>query len=70
MQENSERVQRFIDAFEKLYGRKPLPEDAVGDFTVQVAQDMRIRVGGARYYIRWGYGKRRKADASTDFSRL
>jgi hypothetical protein len=53
MQENSERVQRFIDAFEKLYGRKPRPEDAIGDFTVQVAQDMRMSVGGARYYLRW-----------------
>ena len=52
MQENSERVQRFIDAFEKLYGRKPRPEDAIGDFTVQVAQDMRMSVGGARYYLR------------------
>jgi hypothetical protein len=52
MQENSERVQRFIDAFEKLYGRKPRPEDVVGDFTVQVARDFRMRVGAAHYYIR------------------
>jgi hypothetical protein len=32
---------------------KPRPEDAIGGFTVQVAQDMRMSVGGARYYIRW-----------------
>jgi hypothetical protein len=28
MQEEIDRVQRFIEAFEKLYGRKPKPEDA------------------------------------------
>ena len=49
---NSERVHRFIEAFEKLYGRKPRPEDAEGTFTIQVAQDMQMSVGGARYYIR------------------
>jgi len=53
MQENSERIQKFIDAFEKLYGRKPGREDAFGNFIVQVAQDMRMSVGGARYYICW-----------------
>ena len=51
-QKNSERVNRFIEAFEKLYGRKPRPEDAEGNFTIQVAQDMEMSVGGARYYIR------------------
>jgi hypothetical protein len=52
MQENSERIQRFIEAFERLYGRKPRPEDAVGVFMVQVAQEMQMSVGGARYYLR------------------
>ena len=51
-QENSERIYRFIDAFSKLYGRKPQPEDAVGDFAVQVARDLQMHVGGARYYLR------------------
>jgi len=50
-QKNSERVHRFVEAFEKLYGRKPRPEDAEGNFTIQVAQDMQMSVGGARYYI-------------------
>lgn len=52
MQREPERVHRFIEAFEKLYGRKPRPEDAEGNFTIQVAQDMEMSVGGARYYIR------------------
>jgi len=52
MQNNRERVDRFIEAFEKIYGRKPKAEDADGDFKIQVAQDMQMRVGGARYYIR------------------
>jgi hypothetical protein len=52
MQDNRERVDRFIEAFEKLYGRKPHAEDADGDFKIQVAQDMQMSVGGARYYIR------------------
>jgi hypothetical protein len=52
MQDNMERVDRFIEAFEKLYGRKPNAEDADGNFKVQVAQDMQMSVGGARYYIR------------------
>ena len=43
---------RFIEAFEKLYGRKPKAEGADGDFKIQVAQDMQMSVGGARYYIR------------------
>jgi hypothetical protein len=51
MQE-ADRVHRFIEAFEKLYGRKPRPQDAEGDFTIQVAEDMKMSVGGARYYIR------------------
>jgi len=29
---------RFIEAFEKLYGRKPKAEGADGDFKIQVAQ--------------------------------
>ena len=52
MPEEADRVPRFIEAFEKLYGRKPRPEDANGNFTVQVAQDVEMSVGGARYYIR------------------
>ena len=52
MQNNMGRIDRFIEAFEKLYGRKPKAEDADSDFTVQVAQDMQMSVGGARYYIR------------------
>jgi hypothetical protein len=62
MQEEGERIHRFVQAFEKLYGRKPRPEDAVGNFTVQVAQDMEMSVGGARYYIRAATeGKSRRA---------
>jgi PAS domain S-box-containing protein len=53
IQKDSERVQRFVVAFEKLYGRKPRREDAFGEFTAQVALDMRMSVGGARYYLRW-----------------
>jgi hypothetical protein len=52
MQNNTERIDRFIEAFEKLYGRKPKAEDADGDFKIQVAQDMQMSVGNARYYIR------------------
>jgi len=52
MQKNTERVHRFIEAFQKLYGRKPKPEDAEGNFKIQVAQDMQMSVGGARYYLR------------------
>ena len=52
MQENTPRVDRFIEAFEKLYGRKPELEDAVGNFKIRVAQDMQMSVGGARYYLR------------------
>jgi len=52
MPEETGRVHRFIEAFEKLYGRKPSSEDAKGNFTTQVAQDMEMSVGGARYYIR------------------
>lgn len=59
-QNNSERVHRFIEAFEKLYGRKPRPEDAEGTFTIQVAQDMQMSVGGARYYIRMAAEQRTK----------
>ena len=52
MQEEPDRVHRFIEAFENLYGRKPRPKDAEGSFAIQVAQDMEMSVGGARYYIR------------------
>jgi hypothetical protein len=52
MQKEPDRIHRCIEAFEKLYGRKPRPEDAQGNFTVHVAQDMEMSVGGARYYIR------------------
>ena len=52
MQDNSDRVHRFIEAFEKLYGRKPRPEDAEGNVTIRIAQDMQMSVGGTRYYIR------------------
>jgi hypothetical protein len=52
MQDSTDRVDRFIEAFEKLYGRKPKAEDADSDFKTQVAQDMQMSVGGARYYIR------------------
>ena len=52
-QENTERINRFIEAFSKFYGRNPEPEDAVGDFAHQVARDLQMHVGGARYYLRW-----------------
>ena len=51
-QKNSERVNRFIEAFEKLYGRKPRPEDTERSFMLQVSHDLEMSVGGARYYIR------------------
>lgn len=51
MQNDTKRIDRFIEAFEKLYGRKPKAEDADGNFKIQVAQDMQMSVGGARYYI-------------------
>jgi len=41
-QEHSESVNRFIDTFSKLYGRKPQPEDAVGDFAPQAARDVQM----------------------------
>ena len=43
---------RFIQAFESIYKRKPTLEDAEGDFKLQVARDMQMSVGGARYYLR------------------
>lgn len=52
MQKDRERIRRFIEAFEKLYGRKPTAGDAEGDFKIQVAQDMQMSVGGARYFLR------------------
>ena len=64
-QENSERVHRFIDAFSKLYGRKPQLEDAVGDFAVQVARDLQMHVGGARYYLRRAMRTKIKCQVAT-----
>ena len=52
MQKDRERLRRFIEAFESIYGRKPKPGDAEGDFKIQVAQDMQMSVGGANYYLR------------------
>jgi hypothetical protein len=52
LRRDSDRVQRFVAAFERLYGRKPTPKDAEGTFSAQVAEDMEMSVGGARYYIR------------------
>jgi hypothetical protein len=52
MDEDKKRVYRFIEAFEKLYGRKPKAEDAEGDFKHRVAEEMQMSVGGARYYLR------------------
>jgi hypothetical protein len=52
MQEDTQRVHRFIRTFEALYGRKPTPEDAEGNFKMRVAQEMQMSVGGARYYLR------------------
>jgi hypothetical protein len=52
MPEEKERIYRFIVAFEERYGRKPKVEDAEGDFKLQVARDMQMSVGGARYYLR------------------
>ena len=51
LQKDSDRVERFIAAFEKLYGRKPRPEDAQGNFTLHVAQNMEMSVGGARSFL-------------------
>jgi hypothetical protein len=34
MPKEPEWVHRFIEAFEKLYGRKPRPEEAEGNFTI------------------------------------
>jgi len=52
MQKDTERFHRFIEAFERFYERKPRLEDADGDFEIQVAQDMQMSVGLARYYLR------------------
>src|SRR6516165_9892617 len=52
MQEDRQRVYRFIRAFESLYGKKPTHEDAEGNFKIRVAQDMQMSIGGARYYLR------------------
>jgi len=51
MQPATDRMQTFIEAFEKLYGRKPEREEANGDFKIQVARDMQMSVGGPRYYL-------------------
>lgn len=52
MESDHERIRRFIQAFEEIYKRRPTLEDVEGDFTRQVAQDMHMSVGGARYYLR------------------
>ena len=62
--ENSERVNRFIDAFSRLYGREPQLED-VEDFAVQVARDLQMHVGGARYYLRWAMRTKTKCQVVT-----
>ena len=49
---DKDRIRRFIESFEKIYKRRPTLEDAEGDFKLQVAQDMDMSVGGARYYLR------------------
>jgi hypothetical protein len=59
MKEDTQRVLRFIKAFEELYGRKPQMEDAEGQFKTQVARDMHMRVGGAQYYLRLAAERRR-----------
>jgi hypothetical protein len=52
MESENKRVQRFVQAFESSYGRKPTLQDAEGNFRLRVAQDMNMSVGGARYYLR------------------
>lgn len=52
MERDKDRVRRFIESFESIYRRKPTLEDAEGDFKLQVAEDMHMSVGGARYYLR------------------
>ena len=52
MQDEKGRIYRFIEAFEERYGRKPVPQDAEGDFKLRVARDLQMSVGGARYYLR------------------
>jgi hypothetical protein len=49
---DKDRIRRFIESFEKIYKRRPTLEDVEGDFKLQVAQDMNMSVGGARYYLR------------------
>jgi hypothetical protein len=66
-QGNSERVYRFIDAFQRLYGRKPQPDDAASDFAAQVARDLQMNVAGARYYLRWAILREEKeSDTPSD----
>lgn len=60
MESDRERVRRFIEVFEDIYKRKPTIEDAEGDFRRQVAQDMHMSVGGARYYLRLAVEHREK----------
>ena len=52
MEISIEHVRRFIETFEQRYGRKPELEDTEGDFKLQVAEDMQMSAGGARYYLR------------------
>jgi len=52
MLDQTEGTRRFIEVFENLYGRKPKRDDLEGDFKLQVALDMDMSVGGARYFLR------------------
>ena len=52
MREETQRVHRFIEDFESLYGRKPLPGDADSDFRIRVAIEMEMSVGLACHYLR------------------
>ena len=63
---DKDRIRRFIESFEKIYKRRPTLEDAEGDFKLQVAQDMNMSVGGARYYLRLAaeYDEKEKPDVT------
>jgi hypothetical protein len=65
MKSENERVERFVQAFESNYGRKPTLQDAEGNFRLRVAQDMNMSVGGARYYLRLAAELDRKKDPDT-----
>jgi hypothetical protein len=71
-QKDSDRVYRFIESFEKLYGRKPIQKDAEADFKIRVAQDMQMSLGGARYYLRLAtkYEKHEKEENWLSFDEI